>query len=370
MRNKNTKKNIFFAVLIAILLAMPCRLLIAAEILNSTHYQIINPEIDSGGQLSGSTHYKSSDAVDQTGDTSESSTNYNLFPGLILPLYPNIPGVPTFQNSTGTYYNELFFSLSIDANSSATNYAIAISSNSFATTNFIQANDTIGSAPAWQTYTAWGGASGQLVVGLSSNTTYQIKVKARYGLNSETGYSAVASAATINPTLSVQISGVSSGTVINSITTNITTTGTLVAYGLLQPGYIGYGAQTSSVTTNATGGYELMVQENRDLTSANGSSTIPDVSGTNAAPAAWPTGVTTAAFGYHTTKNPLCIGTANRFSTDNTYAALSTSPAEVSCSTGPVTSDPATIIYKLEIEGQQVAGIYGNQVTYITTASY
>ena len=368
MKTKRIIKKILYIVIVSMLYIVPMPIF-AAENLASPHYQIINPELDSGGSTSASTNYRSYDSIGQTGDTKLNSTNYNAFPGLILPLSPNVPNAPTFQNTTGTLYNALDFVINTDYNTTDVNYALAISSDNFTTTQYIQASDSMGTSIVWQSYTNWGGSSGQRIVLLAPNTTYKLKVKARYGLNSETAYSAISTAATTNPTLTVTIAGVSSGTVVAGATTNISTTAAGVGFGTLSSGMTEYAAHTLTVSTNATSGYSTTVQESSDLSTTSGY-TIPPVAGTNASPVTWPSGITTAAFGYHTTKNPLCSGTTTRFSANNSYAAFTTSPLEISCKTGPVTSDQATMLYRIEIDGQQVPGNYSDYITYITTAQY
>ncbi len=364
MKNKKSIQT-FFVIILACLLPF----FALAQTLSSPHYNLQDSEIDFGGGNSSSSNYSSRDSVGGEDDSKSSSTNFHLFPGLVPPLYPGVPGAPTLTNTGGQLYNALDFVISTGGNPSDVNYAIAISSDGFVTTNFVQANDTVGTSTVWQTYTNWGGATGQRITGLNPNMTYNIKVKARYGPDSETAYSVTASAATVNPYLTMVITGTSTGTSIAGVVTNVTTSAGNVAYGSLQPGTIKFAAQTVTVSTNALGGFTTTLAENRDLTKANGVQ-IPPVSASNAAPAPWPGGVTSAAFGYHTTANPLCTGTTNRFSSNNTYAAATTTPYEILCTTGQTASASASIVFELEIEALQPSGNYQNQITYVTTPAY
>jgi hypothetical protein len=188
--------------------------------------------VDSGGENSNSTNYNERESIGGSNDSVANSTNYNVFPGFIQHAYPGVPGQPTLVNTGGTLYNALDFIVNTAGNQTDTNYAIAISSDNFTTTNFIQADDTVGSSPVWQTYTAWGSGTGQRVTGLIANTTYKIKVKARYGTDTETAYSITASDSTGGPTLTVSFAGVNSGTTIAGATTTITSAANTINYGI------------------------------------------------------------------------------------------------------------------------------------------
>lgn len=341
-----------------------------AETLGSSTYQIENPSLDVGGETSSSTNYTSRESIGDSNDASASSTNYKVFPGFVQHAYPGVPATPTFTNTGGTLYNALDFVVATgNGQQTDTVYAIAISSDDFATTSFIQADDTLGSSAAWQTYTAWGGGSGERVTGLSSSTTYKIKVKARYGIDTETAYSSAATAATAGTTLTITFVGVNSGTSLDGETTTITTTTNGIAYGSLIPSTPSIAAHKVTVTTNATGGFSTTVQQDGNLRT-NTSKEVSPVSGSNASPAAWPGGITTGRFGYHSSDEDLCTGSTTRFSTNDTWAAISTTPYEVGCNTIPVTNETTTVTYKLEVGNIQEAGQYANTVTYITTAQF
>lgn len=370
--NFRNKLTIFISLVV---LVVPT--VVIAQTMNSGNYQLENSTFDSGGEPSSSTNYSSRDSIGdvQTGDSS--SANYKNPSGFQPGAYPGIPGQPTLTNTGGILYNSLAFVISTgNGQQSDTAYAIAISSDNFVTTNFIQTDDTVGPTEAWQTYAGWNSGTGELVTGLLPNTTYKIKVKASYGTgsnaaDSESGYSPEASATTTAPSLIVSIAGVNSGVTVAGETTTGSSSSTTMGFGSLTigDGSPNIAAQSVTVTTNASGGYTTTVQQDGDLESSQGDS-IAVVSGTNASPSAFGTGVTTGRFGYHTTDSSLCTGTTGRFSVNDTFAALSLTPFEVACSTGPVTSEQTDILYKLVIGSLQPAGNYQNVVTYITTATY
>ncbi len=360
-------------VIVIIFLLLPG--IASAQTTSSTNYQVEDGTFDSGGEPSSSPNYSSRDSIGDTSDSGVSSSNYNIFSGFFPSAFPGVPGTPTLTNTTGTMYNQLDFVVDEgEGQQSDTTYAIAISSDNFTTTYYIQADDTLGTAEAWQTYANWNSATGETVVGLAPNTTYKIKVKASYGSGSdaedtETAFSPEASASTVGPDLTVVFSGVSSGTTVGGVTTTTTSTANAIAYGSLVVSTPKTAAHLITVTTNATNGYSTTVKHDDQLRTTSGSQIDP-VSGTNASPAAWGASPSTGKFGYHSTDSLLCTGTLGRFSSSDTFAQLTTTPEEVACSAGPATAEDTYLIYKVEIGSLQPNGSYQNLVTYITTAQF
>jgi len=359
-------KKFFLSIILGLM--FPC--IILAQVPSSTNFRLDSSSFDFGGGISTSTNYTSQGSAGELETGKTTSSNFNLFSGFFPRAFPGVPGQPTLTNTGGILYNALDFVINTGGNTSDVNYAIAISTDNFVSNlNYVQADDTVGATTTWQSYINWGGASGQRLIGLNSNTTYTIKVKARYGSNSETGYSLTTQATTVSPSLTVMVSGVANSTVIGSFTTNIGTTATTVAFSNLQSGSIKIGAQKITVTTNALGGYTVTLVQDADLSKTNGT-TISVVSGTNASPVSWPGSVSAGAFGYHTTDSDLCTGTTNRFAVDDTFAAASTTPFEVSCNTGPASSEITNLVFKVQIGNLQAAGDYKNQITYVITPQY
>jgi hypothetical protein len=340
-----------------------------SQTLSSPNYSVEDSTFDAGGEPSSSTNYRSTDSIGNQGDGVSSSTNYKTFPGFAWQAFPGVPAQPTLTNTGGTLYTSLDFIIATGGNQTDTNYAIAISPDNFTTTYYIQTDDTLGTTEAWQDYSGWGSGSGERVTGLVSGTTYKIKVKARYGADSESGFSVTASATTSDPSLTITFAGVASSTSVAGETTTVTSTTNAIPYGSLILGTPAVAAHSVTVSTNAISGYTTTLQQDGDLRTGNGQQ-ITAVSGTNASPAAWPGSITDGRFGYHSTDSLLCTGTTSRFSTNNTYAAATTTPEEVACSTGPVTTEQTTFVYKLEVNSLQAAGNYQNVLTYITTAKF
>lgn len=176
---------------------------------SSTNYSLEEYGFGGGGVVdSASTNYSLEGILgEMTGE--QSSTNYKANSGLIFIQMAGVPPTPTIVNSS-SWYNKLL--LTINQPTGATTdytYAIAISTDGFvADTRYVQNDNTIGSVLGtedYQTYTAWGGASGELVIGLASNTTYTVKVKAVHGKYTESGFGPTASAATVGQQISFDI---------------------------------------------------------------------------------------------------------------------------------------------------------------------
>lgn len=285
-----------------------------------------------------------------------SSTNYTANGGLIFTIITNVPAVPSFTNPSNNY-DRLEFIIASGSNPTDANFAIAISSDDFVTTEYIQDDDTVGPALGsedWQTYANWGSASGEYVTGLTPGTTYKIKVKAKQGNYTETQYSATASVATAQPSLTFGIDSAS------------------VTFSSLYSGNSWTDASKTTVlntSTNAYNGYSIYAHETQALT--NGAATIPDYASSNASPSTW----SGYGFGYNTSDTSLAGGTANRFS-GSKYAGFTTSSSgdPVADHTGPVTteisSEQFTLSYKVVTQETQKAGAYATTVLYSVIPSY
>ncbi len=239
----------------------------------STNYQLHDFGFGSGGSgVTDSSNYSMNAIVGETSAGNLEGSTYDLGPGLQFTRQSNTPAAPSFSNS-GSYYNRLDFILDSGSNPSDTLFAIAISTDNFATTNFVQADLTIGASPVYQTYTAWGGGSGSQVIGLQPNTSYNIKVKAVQTELTESAYSAVATAATLSPSLSYDI----------DVSASDTETGPpyTLSFGTLAVGSVTTASERVWVdlNTNADGGAFIYAYANgTGLSSINAGYTIPSAS--------------------------------------------------------------------------------------------
>jgi hypothetical protein len=175
----------------------------------SNNYELHNYDYGSGGTSnSSSANYSLNGSTGQAAaNTRSSSTSYELGAGNNNTQQAYVPAAPSFTNPDN-YYDKLHFVINPGTNPSDTEYSIAISTDNFATTQYVQNDNTVGPTRGiedYQTYAAWGGAIGQVVTGLLPNTTYAIKVNAIQGSFTETEYGPAATAATVPPSITFDI---------------------------------------------------------------------------------------------------------------------------------------------------------------------
>ncbi|MEX2054583.1 MAG: hypothetical protein WD972_00235 [Candidatus Andersenbacteria bacterium] len=174
----------------------------------STNYKLQGFGFGSGGTAdSNSTNYRLNAITGEVSDDETASANYVVGPGLNFTQQADVPPAPSFTNPEN-YYDKLLLVIAPGPNPSDALFAVAISDDDFVTTEYVQSDGTVGAtlgSEDYQTYAAWGGGSGENVIGLEADTTYKVKVKAMHGDFTETGYSATATAATVSPQLTFDI---------------------------------------------------------------------------------------------------------------------------------------------------------------------
>lgn len=183
--------------------------LIFAALSQSSHYQLNNYSVGSGStNTSASPNYKLQGSTGELSGDPSSSSLYKTKSGSVQAEQANVPGAPTLSNGGGTYTNKLNFIISTGNNPSDATFSVAVStSSSFTTTNYVQADGTLGASPVYQTYAQWGSTTGTLAIGLAANTTYWFKVNASQGRFTNSAYGPSAAASTAGgPTLSFSLS--------------------------------------------------------------------------------------------------------------------------------------------------------------------
>lgn len=235
-----------------------------ASFSSSTNYQLKSYSIGPGGtNNAASSTYHAQANVGEVSATSNSTT-YTARSGAVQAEQLNVPEAPTLFNGNGTYYNELKFTLNFINEPSDATYAIAVSTNNFTTTYYVQATGALGSTPLYQSYTAWGGSSGSYMVGLANSTTYEAKVAAMEGQFSNTEFGPAASAATTAPSISFSVSP-------NSVSIGALPAGSVV---------IGSTDITASLTTDAEAGANVFVSgKYGGLNSSTDAYTIAGITG-------------------------------------------------------------------------------------------
>lgn len=240
----------------------------------STNFELEEYGFGAGGvATSSSENFLFQGILGEVENASPSSTNFRLGPGLTYTLEPNIPAAPNFTNPS-SFYNKLKIIIDNGGNPTDTTFVIQVSSGSATFSSnvlYVQADNTLGTLPVWQTYTAWGSATGFNIIGLYPGTTYYARVAAKRGVYQQGSYSGVANATTLNPTLSFDIDTTSQSippfsVAIGNITAgNVTTSSDKV---------------TTTITTNAVSGALVYLSgANSGLQSTTaGSYTITSVS--------------------------------------------------------------------------------------------
>ncbi|GIW62034.1 MAG: hypothetical protein KatS3mg089_0886 [Patescibacteria group bacterium] len=326
----------------------------------STNFKLESYTFGGGGSEATSTNYKIQGTIGEISGKSNSTT-FKMGAGLTFLLNAHTPPAPTLSNP-GSNYDRLKIIINQGGNAPDVTYALAISTDNFVSDiKYIKSDATVGttlSASDFQTYSSWGGASGFYVTGLSQNTTYYVRAKARHGTVSYTESEwgpATSGVTTSVPTLTFSVS---SSTVTfdnlnagNSYTDSSKTT-------------------VLTVSTNAYNGYVVNARSTGPLT--NGSNTIADYSSPNSAPTVW----SGTGFGYTTNDNDLSGGTNNRFASGTKYAGFTTaSPGDpVADHQGPVTSpinnEQFTISYRVTADSSTKAGTYTTTVLYNVVPEY
>lgn len=197
---------------------------------------------------------------------------------------------------------------------------------------------------------------------------------------------AVRVTATVDPTISLSVAGVSSGATRCGVSTDITTTALSVPFGTMTLNTFKTLAQDVTVSTNASGGYVVTASENDQL-GKDGATTpfIPDNPGNNTLASEstsdeWTT-ATVNGFGFslqnvdaasvpfqYTTATGNCTGTfCSRQFAD--IAGSETAQTIFSSST-VANAENVYVCYRLSVGATQAAGDYENQITYTATGTF
>ncbi len=182
---------------------------------SSASYNLKGFEVGgSGGGQESSTSFNLNAETGTLGQPGLNSASYKVNAGQLPTQEANVPPAPVFTNPSSEY-RRLRLTVNTDNHPSDTRFLIAISPDSFATTYYVQTDNSIGSSVSlanYQTYTAWGGASGFWITGLTANTTYSVRIKALQGNFSGSAFGPTVTAATVLPTITYSIETTASST--------------------------------------------------------------------------------------------------------------------------------------------------------------
>lgn len=325
-----------------------------ATFAHSTTYYIQSYSVGAGAtNTAHSTTYTIQGSIgEQANGTASDGTNTNNN-GSIQTEQLNVPGAPTLSNGSNTYYNQLNFILSTSGNPTDTTYAIAVSTNNFTSTlGYVQASGAISGSQFYQSYTAWGGGTGAYVTGLTSSTTYELRVAAMQGMFTNSNFGAYATATTAAYTTTFSISP-------NSINLGSLVPGTVITSSNITLDF---------ATTAAQGGDVYVFGQFGGLNSASKSSTIASTTA-NLALVASGFGIqvssSTQTFG-----GPLNIVSPYN-GTANNVGAEGTGPANFLTTSAAVLGGSATVNLQAKSSATTPpATDYTETLTFIAAGSY
>jgi hypothetical protein len=329
----------------------------------SASYELKDWGFGAGGEASTSSNtYSMFGTAGEIDVASTESNTYRNNAGLIFPMQAQTPVAPTFAN-TGNNYDRLHIIINTSSNPIDTEFAAQIalnSDNNWTNAQYVQNDGTIGStlgAEDWMKYNTgtynWGDTTGIYITGLSQNTAYKIRVKARQGNFTETGWGPSIVATTVNPSLTFGID--SAAITFNRLNSSNSYTDTSKSTVL-------------STTTNAYNGYIIYGRD----TNAMDTTFIPNYASANSSPSTW----TSIGFGYSTNDSNLSGGTADRFTNGGPkFAGFGTdAPGDpVADHSGPIlssVSDDFTISYRITAASNTPAATYSTTVLYVVVPTY
>jgi hypothetical protein len=170
------------------------------------------------------------------------------------------------------------------------------------------------------------------------------------------------------------VTGLTSGTITEGVQLDATSTPTAIPFGEVPFNTDHEAGYRLNVNTNATEGYRVFMVADQLLLNQYGGS-IPTIGATNATPAGWgdiTNGCLASAsgcFGYHAGDDTLGTGNSARFSPNDSYARITTSPEEVMYSSLP-SNDTSDVIFRLRVGQAQPAGVYDASINFITVPVY
>lgn len=138
-------------------------------------------------------------------------------------------------------------------------------------------------------------------------------------------------------------------------TAGVTATASAISFGRINSASPAIGAQDLTVATNSRSGFSVKARSAGLL--SNGTQNIPNVSATNASPAAFPSG---AGFGYTTSGLP-------RFT--NGFAGFESAGLEVQAGSGP-SNATSCIALKVQADAATTAGAYSTTVIFTAVLTF
>lgn len=332
-------------------------LILFAALPATSTYQLNSFGFGSGGTANSTTAtYALEGSTGEIAGQTATTATYNIKPGFVETQQAHVPKVSALDNGSGLFYNKLHFVIDQQGNPADALYALSISTDNFVSNiKYVKSDFTVGASLVladYQTYTAWGGASGGNIVGLLPGTTYYLRIKATQGKFTESAYGPAANATTAVPQLSF------------SVTTAPIAMGSLLAATVVDA------PQTINVTfaTNAASGGDVYINGlNSGLLSASSVSTISSATGNLSA--------LSRGFGARVTATGATSGTFSSQSpyngTLNNVGLTDTVIRRIMSATGPVVGGTGSVMLKAKSAATDPsASDYTETITMLASASF
>lgn len=188
--------------MLAVLGTVVSGFLFLAVLPSTNTYQLNNYGFGSGGSGNSNTGNYSLEGISGEAAGSPGNTvTYTQNPGFVQTQQANVPAISLSNPSN--YYDKLKLLIDQQNNPSDALYAIQIKAGdatcnfSTGTINYVKSDMTVGGTLTladYQLYSAWGGAAGKNIIGLSPGTTYCVRAKATQGKFTESAYGPASSA--------------------------------------------------------------------------------------------------------------------------------------------------------------------------------
>lgn len=340
-------------------------LMVFAALPATTNYQLNSFGFGSGGTANSQTATYSLEGISGELNGAPSGTiNAIVKPGFVQSQQAHVPIIASVDNNGGLYYNKLHFVIDNQGNPTDATFLISVSTDNFASNiTYLQPDGTLSSTISlldYQTFAAWGGASGSLIVGLLPATTYSVRARATQGNFTESIDGPAVSQATAAATLSFDLA-----------TSAGPTPPYVVSLGTLTSGSINSGNNTinTSLTTNgASGGNVYIASKNGGLLSSSTSYLIAAVSND----------LSTASEGFGAQNSSISQSSGGPYTVQSPYngsgnnvGVLSTLIRSLYSSSGPVTGGTAVLNLKAKPSSSAIAATdYQEIITFTAAANF
>lgn len=329
----------------------------------STNFTLQNYDFGNGGATASSSSYNLNGTVGtQTGEPSTNGVT-SLSSGTKPVQNANVPPAAALSNPDSSY-NKLRAIVNTGGNPADTKFAIAISSDNFATTKYIQNDNSVGTVLGiedFQTYAQWGSATGFDILGLAPNTSYAVKVTAFQGNFTASGFGPASTAVATQAT-SVSFSVTTSASATPPFTVNFPSLAANTVYAASSNAVIG-------ISSNAAFGGGIYIRDaNGGLQSPSKSFTITSTTADLA--------VAASGFGSQagslsqTSGGPLtAIGPFN--GTADSVGGLSPTLQQILGTSGPISGGSGQILFKAKTTtGTPAADDYADRMTFVAAMSF